>query len=56
MEAVGYPNANLPPKGGHLFEGLMWGGEDFGAIEEGGSDENLGEVASGAGVEAFAIV
>ena len=56
VEAVCDPDSNLPPEGGHGIEGATWGGEDFGAIQECGSDEDLGEVTSGAGVEAFACV
>jgi len=53
MEAVGNPDANLPPERGHGFEGQLWGGEDFSTVEEVGPYEDLSKVAGGSGVQAL---
>ena len=55
MEAVCNPNANFPPEGGHVAEGICRGEKDFSAVEEGWPDEHLCKVARGPWVKAFAV-
>jgi hypothetical protein len=56
VEAIGDPDANLPPEGGHVCQGSSGRREDLSAIQEGRSYEDLSEVSGSAWVEAFAQV